>query len=346
MIAHQAGGKQLMGPEQGQWLERLGREHDNLRAAFERAPELGMLDAALTAAGEMWRFWQLGGQFAEGRATLERLMGLTGDSEAARATALTGAGGLAYWQGEFGATARHYAEARRLFEALGDTPGLAQAMYNESYVHLLNRDLAGARSSLERSIALYRELGDEMGATEAEHVLGWTHYLDGNAQQAVSLAERVVANYRAAGARWMLADRLTDLAFAHAAAGNWDETNVALREAISLFSEMKNEVGLAMAFEAAGSAAAWLGDVERGVRLLGKSDEIKERMGGGAPSIMFSSGAYRDKVRNDVGAARFEELRTRGGRLSVAEAVELAEQFEPHPGAPPAPPPVFTDVVS
>ncbi|MDQ3938838.1 MAG: adenylate/guanylate cyclase domain-containing protein, partial [Chloroflexota bacterium] len=54
----------LMGTDQVMWLDRFGRDHDNLRAAFERAPGLGMLDDALSAAGAMWRFWQLRAHFA------------------------------------------------------------------------------------------------------------------------------------------------------------------------------------------------------------------------------------------------------------------------------------------
>nr|MBA2521323.1 adenylate/guanylate cyclase domain-containing protein [Chloroflexia bacterium] len=63
----------LEGPAQVESLNRLERDHANLRAALDW---LGAHDAAAatTLGGALWRFWLLRGHFSEGRVRLERLI--------------------------------------------------------------------------------------------------------------------------------------------------------------------------------------------------------------------------------------------------------------------------------
>ena len=56
----------LIGAEQALWLDRLEREHDNLRAALERKTG----EAAQRLAGALWRFWVVRGYLSEGRERL------------------------------------------------------------------------------------------------------------------------------------------------------------------------------------------------------------------------------------------------------------------------------------
>ena len=335
-LARQAG-EQLTGPDQVRWLDAIAREQDNLRAALSRAPGLGMLDDALKAAGSSWRYWQLRGQFREGRQVFERLLAENTADASARAVALTGAGGLAYWAMDYEPMGHYYVEARQIYESLGDRPRLAEALYNESFLAMVVGGVQAGREALERAGALYREIGDELGLADTESSLSFIHYLHGDTAAAVNRIETAAQIYRAAGANWQLADVLTAVAYAHGAVGDWRRGLGALRESLDLFEQMGSEVGIAMDFEAAGIAAAWVGQTDLAVRLFGKADEMRQRLGAGPPLRLFISERFRQTAEDDAGAD-YERLHAEGTAMSTAEAVALVRKFDVPPDAPPFPP--------
>ncbi len=96
---------ELGGPQQVMWLERLDREHDNLRAALRWSVEQGevghCMERALRLGGALRWLWIVHCQWSEGRTFLERaLVGSDGVMGSVRAKALEAAGRLALVQGD------------------------------------------------------------------------------------------------------------------------------------------------------------------------------------------------------------------------------------------------------
>ena len=83
----------LLGAEQARWLDRLERDHENLRAALSWLIEQEALEAALRLGATLWGFWWMHGHLSEGRGFLEHLLAACGTSVATslRAKALLGA---------------------------------------------------------------------------------------------------------------------------------------------------------------------------------------------------------------------------------------------------------------
>jgi hypothetical protein len=79
---------QLYGPQQGAWLNRLEREHENVRQALrwlrgrgERG-DVGAVAQGLRFGAALWRFWCLRGYLAEGREWVAVFLALDGSVSA------------------------------------------------------------------------------------------------------------------------------------------------------------------------------------------------------------------------------------------------------------------------
>ena len=67
------------GPEPVEWLRRLDREHDDLRAALEWClDQPGEGQSGLRIAAGLWRYWEIRGHLTEGRGWLERMVEAVG----------------------------------------------------------------------------------------------------------------------------------------------------------------------------------------------------------------------------------------------------------------------------
>src|SRR5262249_22815434 len=170
----------LTGPEQRAWLGRLAAEHDNLRATLRWSLERGEGETALRLAAALWRFWLRHGHLTEGRRWLNEALAHTARiRQAARVRALSGAGVLAHYQGDFDRAQALCGEARDLARELGDSAGVAAATHGLAQVARWRGDYAAARAMYQESLAIVRELGDRWGTAHTLVYLGATIYTQG-----------------------------------------------------------------------------------------------------------------------------------------------------------------------
>ena len=177
---------ELKSDRQAMWLERLEREHDNLRAVLDWANENREAEIGLLLGGALWRFWYVRGYYREGREYLAALLAMPVPQEHdrggdrahivefmhARATALNGAGVLAGLHGDQKTARSLYEESLALSRELGDKKGMASSLGNLAIIaHQQGAsDVAGAFQ--EESLALRRELGDKQDIASSLNNLG------------------------------------------------------------------------------------------------------------------------------------------------------------------------------
>ena len=132
-----AAAAELSGADQRRWVERLEREHDNLRAALAWAIEAPAPQVALGLAFSLWRFWQKRGHLIEARRRLEEIGAKPWAQEepVAYARFLEALGGIAYWQGDFVGAVRPYRAALDVWRELGDRAEIANALYNLAFTY-------------------------------------------------------------------------------------------------------------------------------------------------------------------------------------------------------------------
>jgi predicted ATPase/class 3 adenylate cyclase len=318
----------LTGEDQGAWLDRCDQEHANIRAALRWAIETGQAGRAQAAAGALWRFWQQRGHLAEGRRWLEEVLAMPSGRArtAARAKALAGAGGIAWWS-DRGASRALYDEALASAGELGDPARLAEALYNQSFAVAAEQHLDLAARLLNESLDLFRQVGDEGGVARVLTMLVVPDAMAGAWDRVVARIEEVVAILRRLDDRLILAFDMVWLAFAYGRAGRREDARSAALEALELFREVDNATGIALAFLDLAFLLTWEGRHEDAIRMAGVSESHRDRAGGG-PTPGFGGMLEGDPVAEasshlteDAARRAWQE----GLTMSVHEAVALAQ---------------------
>lgn len=164
----------LRGPEQAAWLDRLEREHDNLRAALHWGLESQDAELCGRLAASLWAFWYRRGHVREGRAQLGAALALSAvDAEASiRIHMLQGSALLAQHEGDY-AAARAYAEQGvAIARERGDPREMCEILGALGFVSRVQGDWEPARHALEESLALARDCGNVFSEAATMHHLG------------------------------------------------------------------------------------------------------------------------------------------------------------------------------
>ena len=327
----------LKGAEQGVWLARLETEHDNLRAVLRRALEHGEQQLGLRVAGAMWRFWYVRGYVSEGRRWLEEFFSLApvgkqGPSEGAsavRVKALTGAGGLAYIQGDAARASLHYQESLALCRALADTQGIASTLTNLGNVAQVVGDYARAKALFEESLALCRELGDTRGTAYALNNLGNVAQALGDHARGRAVLEESLVLCRELGDKQGTAYTLTNLGNVAHVLGDYARARALFEESLALCRELGEQQGIAANLEGLARLAPAPGTtpaiLAHAVCLFGAAAALRAAIGMPLP-LNEREGYERatTAVRAAVGEAAWATAWAEGQALTLEQAVSLA----------------------
>jgi predicted ATPase/class 3 adenylate cyclase len=326
----------LTGEDQGAWLDRCDQEHANIRAALRWAIDSGQAGPAQAAAGALWRFWQQRGHLAEGRRWLEEVLAMPSGQAptAARAKALTGAGGIAWWS-DRGASRALYEEALAIERQLGDPARLAEALYNQAHAVAAEHDLQGAARLFHESLQLFRQVGDEPGVAKVLVMLVVPDATAGAWDRVIARIEEVMAIWGRLDDRLNLAYTLVWLAFAYGRAGRRDDARATALEALNLFHQTHDATGVALALLDLAFLLTWEGRHQDAIRMAAASQSHRDRAGGG-PTPGFGGMLEGDPVAEASAHLSDDEARRaweEGLTLTVQQAVALARS-EAGPGPP------------
>ncbi|HEX2035800.1 MAG TPA: tetratricopeptide repeat protein, partial [Chloroflexota bacterium] len=189
------------GPQQVTWLERLEREHDNVRQALRWCLRERQTELACRLGAALWPFWDLRGHYEEGRRWLGEVLELG----VRDARVLLGCGVLALRQGDPPRARGLLEEALRRRPAVGDEgygasfeaavlSALGDVAWNED-------DFPRAQTLHQQSLERFREAGDEHGVARALDRLGRVALERGALALARSLQEDALERFRRLGDR-------------------------------------------------------------------------------------------------------------------------------------------------
>src|SRR5712692_371541 len=144
---------ELVGTGQADWLRRLDRAHDNIRAALRWCLDSGNVEIALEISSHLWNFWGTQGHRIEGERWLnEALFRSDGTASRARARALGAAGNLARARSDLLQAESFYRQSLAVHEELGDELGIAATFNSLGNLASDRREYVEARRFYQRSL--------------------------------------------------------------------------------------------------------------------------------------------------------------------------------------------------
>jgi predicted ATPase/DNA-binding CsgD family transcriptional regulator len=330
--------------EQGTWLEKLGIEHGNLRAALrwaldreESEGERAWMGLRLATALARVRFWAAYGE-GEGLGWLERGIAGSGAAPAAvRAKALSEAGYLAIWRGDYRRSVALLEESKALFEELEDKPGVAASLFHLGSMALHGGDHESARPLLREAEALRWELEDRQAIGSLLYLLAFAALDEGDHARAVALAEEGLALDREVGDLRGIAMCLTILGVAALEQGDPEHAATAYEEEMRVQRRLKDKTGIAYGLRGLSGVAAMRRQPARAARTWGAAEALSEATGLPLSPFDRSHPDYEGLLavaRSRLDAAAWETALAEGRAMTPAQAVEYALE-------PPSEPEVF-----
>jgi len=272
---------QLLGSDQAAWLHRLEAEHENFRAALRWCVDRAEAENGLRLGGALWRFWYHRGYFPEGRAHLERVLGVQGASvhTAIRAKALNGAGNLAYNQGDYAAARLFHEESLTIAGGSGDQQAVARSLNNLGLVARERADYSEAHAMFAQALTINRSTGNRAWEAINLNNLGLVAYYRGNYPAARSFQEESLAIQQELHDNWGIAMSLNALGDVARDQRSYDEARSLYEESLAIRRELREKRGLGESLESLAILAGAQGQPERALGLAGAAVALREEIG-------------------------------------------------------------------
>jgi predicted ATPase/class 3 adenylate cyclase len=311
------------GSQQAERLKRLEQERDNMRALMEWSLEPAhtgpSLEVAFQLVEALGYFWINLGYFGEDRALLELALTRREDVRASvRVKALRAAAELTEIQGDVDRAETLWQEGLALCRELGDTQGIAKALWELWWIAVRKTyDITAGRSLFEESLALYREMGDQesiawMLQNMANFVSQHGDYSTGSA-----LFEESLAMFREQGHKRGIAYCLSDSArWLFFARGNQAVVHARLEQSLAISREIGHKNAVAHSSWVAGWVALSQDDADTARMLVEQSLAFWQESGYRSYACWaFALLGRIEAHRGDVVAARaFHEKSLAGAR--------------------------------
>ena len=271
---------ELTGSSQALWLDRLEREHENLRQAMTTFEGAKDAERGLTLGRALWRFWWVRGRWAEGRKRLASLLSVESSTprSSARSRALHAATVLARGEGDYDAARPLGEEALAIARESGDQRATALALFELANIAGDQVDEEAARRGYESALPLFREVGDKPGISGCLHNLGVLAEDTGDYAAARLLYEEGLAINREIGYRSREAASLNGLGGVAYYEGSLERSRACHLQALAIQGELGDSRGTAFSLRELGEVATALADAHAAADFLKQSLEIYQTL--------------------------------------------------------------------
>jgi predicted ATPase len=320
--------RELTGPDQIAWLDRLESEHNNLRAALSwlSSSDPG---TGLRLAASLWLFWYTHGHLREGREWLDRTLAAAPESDArTQAQALNGAGWIALFQMDYVAANEVLNRGLSLYRELGDTDGIVSCLANLGFVVMLGeRDPASIPAILDEAIRLRPEVSDKRTVANLLVLAGLVSLAQGDMDGAVSLHEESLALYESSHDIQGMTMCLVNLSLMALGRRDYATADVQLRDVLRYSEISDDKNALLNALNGLAAVASWREQWERAAQLWGAAEAVSEITGLRIAPVTYTIthlDDYLDALRAHLDHAALSRAWAEGKVMNHDEAIEYA----------------------
>ena len=317
----------LTGADQRAWLDRLERDHANMRVALRWTRDSQNHLLALRLAAALWRFWYVHGYLSEGRAWLTKLLAQTADVEGddalltARARVLAGAATLASTQGDLRQTRALGEESLTLCRATGDREGLSIALTLLGFLAVQQGRIEEAAALGEEALAVSRELGNEWMLARALSCLGQVAYFQMEYDRAQTFFEECLLLNQRSGSLSHAAISMLYLGHVADEQGNLDGALARYREALRLSRELGDKLRIERELTAIATIFAARGAMERATRLLAAAATLRQTLGSHQHPLDRDAAADAEQSARDALGDDYARIEAEGRAMPLETAL-------------------------
>jgi predicted ATPase/DNA-binding XRE family transcriptional regulator len=309
--------KGLVGPAQGDWLNRVHDDLENYREGLTWLIECGRAAEASDIASGLLFFWWIRGRAAEGLYWYEQALNQS-LPPADESRALLGAAVMWYAQGTLERARTALTRARAIAHASGDMNTLVRTDDLTARVEWSLGNLQAARYWFTRSIEGFYALAVPWGAGNGLIGMSGIAIENGDPDEAERLLDEATSVLRGAGS-WFLARALIVRAILAVGRGTADHAIALVRESLTRIRDLQDKWAFVHALVPLAAAAALKGDHGWAARILGARDAVSERTGATVvvqPARVLQERTERD-VRARLGADRWARAYAAGRTASI-----------------------------
>ncbi len=286
--------KLLRGERQREVLEEIGKEIDNVRAAWMWAVEKEEVNLIDRCFDSLWRFYIVRGWYQDG----EEMFGKATKKLESSGEEIEGEKGLVLGKilkrhGVFTYQLGRYEKANELLQRsisilhkLDAQKEIADALNELSRLDYIKGDYPKAQQILDECLSIYKKIGYREGMAAPYTILGNIAYRRGEFKDARGHYQKSYLIYKELGDRWGMAILLMNLASVAHELGEHSEAKRLYRESLAISRELGDRRGIASNLNNMGNVLKDLGEYAEAKKLYQESLEIKREIGDRKGAVM------------------------------------------------------------
>jgi predicted ATPase/class 3 adenylate cyclase len=316
------------GPDNISWLQRLEREHGNLRAALDWCFSGGDKTLGMQLAGYLTFFWFRQDHHSEGRNYLEHALKASDRVPThIKAKLFVSIGTLAYLRQDLEACFEAYQKGARLYREVNDPAGLGSALafYGGILGMLHPSRYQEAVSLCYEALDLLRKIDDKPRLVQALNFTGEMFRWRGDYKKSKAAYEECLSLARDSGDLLRESMMYQNLGYVAIREGDYQRAKSLCIQGIRLSHQIKSTSQVAATIMVMAGVYTYISPPEKGAQLMGAGEAMLEPTGVFLqPADKIEIVQYQLDLKERLGETAYNKAFLEGRQMNLEEVIATA----------------------